>query len=180
MLPGEEDGEYYGFPPSKQYVFAGPPAFPFRGEGFEPLASFAQGGLAEAWTGGCYPFDAEEIADWPVAFEELVGALGIDGSTPVVVYDAGRSQMAGLVAWAFHYYGHPDTRHLDGGLAKWTAEGLPLSSDAPAHEPRTFAARPVDGVYCCRSSISVRLEIAGLFPFSILPPGRPPPAVGRL
>jgi choline dehydrogenase-like flavoprotein len=76
VLPGEEDGEYYGFPPSKQYVFAGPPTPPFRGEGFEPLASFAQGGLAEAWTGGCYPFDADEIADWPVAFEDLRAAYG--------------------------------------------------------------------------------------------------------
>ena len=81
----------------------------------------------------------------PDAFAHLVGALGIDERTPVVVYDAGGrsqwSQLAGMVAWTFLYYGHPDIRYLDGGLAKWTAEGLPLSSDAPAHEPRTFAAR---------------------------------------
>ncbi len=43
----------------------------------------------------------------PEAFAHLVGALGIDQSTTVVVYDAGRSQMAGLVAWAFLYYGIP-------------------------------------------------------------------------
>ena len=51
------------------------------------------------------------------------------------------AQMAGMTAWAFLYYGHPDIRYLVGGLAKWTAEGLPLSSDPPAHERRTFAAR---------------------------------------
>ena len=88
----------------------------------------------------------------PEAFADLVGALGIDERTPVVVYDAGGrsqwSQLAGMVAWAFLYYGHPDIRYLDGGLAKWTAEGLPLSSDAPAHQPRMFAARLVEGVYC--------------------------------
>ena len=37
-----------------------------------------------------------------------------------------------MTAWTFLYYGHPDTRYLDGGLGKWTAERLPLSSDAPA------------------------------------------------
>ena len=85
----------------------------------------------------------------PEAFARLVGALGIDEHTPVVVYDAGeRSQMAGMTAWTFLYYGHPDMRYLDGGLAKWTGEGLPLSSDAPAHEQRTFSAHPVEGVYC--------------------------------
>ena len=77
----------------------------------------------------------------PEAFAHLVGALGIDESTPVVVYDAGRSQMAGMVAWTFLYYGHPDVRYLDGGLAKWTAEGLPMSSDAPAHEPDCYSSR---------------------------------------
>ncbi len=53
-----------------------------------------------------------------------------------------------MTAWTFLYYGHPDIRYLDGGLAKWTAEGLPLSSDAPAHEPRSFVARLAGGVYC--------------------------------
>ena len=58
----------------------------------------------------------------PEAFADLVGALGIDERTPVVVYDAGApSQMAGMTAWAFLYYGHPDVRYLDGGLEKWTA-----------------------------------------------------------
>ena len=59
----------------------------------------------------------------PEAFAQLVGGLGIDECTPVVVYDAGeRSQMAGMTAWTFLYYGHPDIRYLDGGLAKWTGQ----------------------------------------------------------
>ena len=84
----------------------------------------------------------------PEAFAQRVGSLGIDGRTSVVVYDAGGPPTAGIVAWAFLYYGHPDTRLLDGGLTKWTAEGHPLSSDAPAHEARAFEARLVEGVYC--------------------------------
>ena len=84
----------------------------------------------------------------PEAFAQRVGALGIDERTRVVVYDAGGPPTAGIVAWAFLYYGHPDTGLLDGGLTKWTAEGLTLSTDAPAHEPRVFAARLEEGVYC--------------------------------
>ena len=65
LLP-DADGEYYGIPPSKQYVFDQPAGFGHASTGFAPLFSFARGGLAEAWTGGCYPLNADEIADFPV------------------------------------------------------------------------------------------------------------------
>ncbi len=84
----------------------------------------------------------------PEAFAHLVGALGIDEHTTVVVYDAGGPPTAGIVVWAFLYYGHPDARLLDGGLTKWTTEGLPLSIDPLAHDPRAYAARLEEGVYC--------------------------------
>ena len=102
----------------------------------------------------------------PEAFAHLVGALGVDESTPVVVYDAGGrsqwAQLAGMTAWTFLYYGHPDVRYLDGGLAKWTAEGLPLSSDAPAQEPRTFAARLVESVYCSLDQAKASVDDDGV------------------
>ena len=64
--------EYYGFPPSKSYIFAGtPPRFRWRVEGFAPLASFARGGLAEAWTAGVYPFNDAELADFPFAYADI-------------------------------------------------------------------------------------------------------------
>ena len=99
----------------------------------------------------------------PEVFADLVGALGIDDRTPVVVYDAGeRSQMAGMTAWAFLYYGHPDIRYLDGGLAKWTAEGLPLSNDSPAHERREFVARVAGSVYCSLDQAKASLDDDGV------------------
>ena len=129
----------------------------------------------------------------PEAFAHLVGALGIDERTAVVVYDAGgrsqMAQMAGMTAWTFLYYGHPDIRYLDGGLAKWTAEGLPLSSDAPTHEPRTFAASPLEGVYCrldqAQASVDddgvVFWDVRSLGEFDGTTPGwNPPPRLGHL
>lgn len=71
LLPGIDE-EYYGIPPSKDYVFDAPEGFQHRASGFDPLFSFARGGLGEAWTGGCYPFNADELADFPVAADELL------------------------------------------------------------------------------------------------------------
>ncbi len=70
LYPGA-GAEYYGFPPSKNYVFSGLSRFQWRANGFKPLASFAQGGLAEAWTGGVYPFNAAELASFPFDYQEI-------------------------------------------------------------------------------------------------------------
>jgi choline dehydrogenase-like flavoprotein len=82
------DKEIYGFPPNKQYVFKHPPGFKERAKGFEPLFSFAAGGLAQAWTGGSYPFNEEDLKDFPFSYEDIesyygqtarrVGVIGID------------------------------------------------------------------------------------------------------
>ena len=70
LLPGVSD-EYYGIPPGKGYVFDHPKGFSHASSGFAPLFSFAQGGLGEAWTGGCYPLNAGEIEDFPFSIREL-------------------------------------------------------------------------------------------------------------
>jgi choline dehydrogenase-like flavoprotein len=70
VLPGAS-GEYYAFPPTKEHVFRSRSEFRFAASGFSPLYSFAAGGLAEAWTGGCYPFNQRELSSFPFAYEEL-------------------------------------------------------------------------------------------------------------
>lgn len=85
-LPGG-DGEYYGLPPSKSFVLAPAPGHAVRESGFASLASFARGGLAEAWTGGVYPLTDAELADFPFGFadlkplyEEVARRIGVSGS----------------------------------------------------------------------------------------------------
>ena len=63
--------EYYGFPPSKTHVFRERKEFQYHADGFAPLVSFAAGGLAEAWTGGCYPFNDEDLKAFPFDYQEL-------------------------------------------------------------------------------------------------------------
>ncbi len=87
VYPGA-DVEYYGFPPSKDYVFDCPPAFATRMSGFAALSSFAQGGLAEAWTGGAYPLDDRDLEEFPYGYgdlepfyTEVARRIGITGAT---------------------------------------------------------------------------------------------------
>ncbi|MGH9816891.1 MAG: GMC oxidoreductase [Candidatus Acidiferrales bacterium] len=70
LLPDVEK-EYYGIPPGKQYIFRNAGDFRFRSRGFEPLFSFAQGGMAQAWTAGCYPFNDAEFKDFPFGYAEI-------------------------------------------------------------------------------------------------------------
>jgi choline dehydrogenase-like flavoprotein len=69
-LPGRAD-EYYGLPPSKDYVFHRPAEFVVVENGLTPLVSFARGGLAESWTGGCYPLNDDELRSFPFGHQEI-------------------------------------------------------------------------------------------------------------
>jgi choline dehydrogenase-like flavoprotein len=84
-LPGSE-GEFYGIPPRKQYIFEPIDSLHVESSGFAPLFSHARGGLAEAWTGGVYPLNDAELADFPFDYsdiepyyERVADRIGISG-----------------------------------------------------------------------------------------------------
>lgn len=86
ILP-DDNAEYYGFPPSKNYVFKELAGYDIQSAGFSPLLSFATGGLAQAWTGGCYPFSDGELEAFPFgwaelepAYSEVAHRIGVSGS----------------------------------------------------------------------------------------------------
>jgi len=86
VLPGPKSSEYYGLPPSKDYVFATPNGFSYAIDGLAPLFSFAGGGLAQAWTAGAYPLTDGDLADFPFAaatlaphFDEVAERIGVAG-----------------------------------------------------------------------------------------------------
>ena len=72
VLPESNNhSEYYNLPAAKDYVFKTPKHFRYVTHGLHPLVSFAAGGLAEAWTGGCYPLNDAELRDFPFCYEDL-------------------------------------------------------------------------------------------------------------
>ena len=67
----EYNSEYYGIPPSKSYVLANVDGDAVKTSGFSPLRSFAQGGLAQVWTGGAYPFNDHELEEYPFSYGDI-------------------------------------------------------------------------------------------------------------
>ena len=88
VIPPDYDKEIYEFPPNKQYIFDTPGEFKYKAAGFEPLFSFAAGGLAQAWTGGSYPFNDNDLEEFPFEYKDIgsyyetvsqrIGIIGTD------------------------------------------------------------------------------------------------------
>lgn len=75
----------------------------------------------------------------PERFAQVMGRLGIGDQYLVVAYDAHpASQFATRLWWALNYYGHDKVVVLNGGLAKWQRENLPLTDTIPVYHPATF------------------------------------------
>jgi thiosulfate/3-mercaptopyruvate sulfurtransferase len=66
-------------------------------------------------------------------FQTVTKNLGINKDSTVVLYHEAKSiNKATWGAWVFKLYGFPDVRVLDGGLAKWTADGNAVTLALPA------------------------------------------------
>jgi thiosulfate/3-mercaptopyruvate sulfurtransferase len=81
----------------------------------------------------------------PDRFAGVMGSLGIGDGTHVVVYDHAGGQFATRLWWALTFYGHDAVSVLDGGWAKWTAEGRPTTTKVPEPQPAVFTPRPRSG-----------------------------------
>jgi thiosulfate/3-mercaptopyruvate sulfurtransferase len=56
-------------------------------------------------------------------FAKLLGSKGISRDSTVVIYGDKSNWWAAYALWVFTLFGHEDVRLLDGGRAKWEAEG---------------------------------------------------------
>ena len=65
----------------------------------------------------------------------MLGERGIGRDTTVVVYGDKSNWWAAYALWVFSLFGHEDVRLLDGGRAKWVAEGRELTREVPKPEP---------------------------------------------
>lgn len=86
---------------------------------------------------GPYPFTRPDAA----RFTAAASALGVGTATTVVVYDTAVGQWASRVWWLFRTFGYDRVAVLDGGLAKWRAEGRSLELGHVEPTPALFSAR---------------------------------------
>ena len=73
-------------------------------------------------------------------FESLVRRLGIDASTSVIFYGDKNNWWATYALWVFRLFGFENMRILDGGRAKWEAEGREMTTDVRAVTPSRYVA----------------------------------------
>ena len=78
----------------------------------------------------------------PARFAATMSRLGIGDNTDVVAVDHTGGHFATRLWWALRAMGHERCAVLDGGWARWAAEGRPVSVEVPSLAPTPFTPRP--------------------------------------
>lgn len=77
----------------------------------------------------------------PEQLASRMQALGLGDGCRIVLYDDSPLHSSARAWWMLTAFGTPDVAILDGGLAKWKAEGRALEQGAAAPRPRHFTVR---------------------------------------
>jgi thiosulfate/3-mercaptopyruvate sulfurtransferase len=72
------------------------------------------------------------------AFAQLMSQAGVTPATTVVLYGDNNNWFAAFAFWLLQLYGHTNAKLMNGGRAKWSAEGRPLGATAPTARPTTY------------------------------------------
>ena len=106
------------------------------GEGHIPGALFAH--LDRDLSGRKTGTNGRHPLPEPQDFEKWLETTGLTPKDQVVCYDAGPGSMAARLWWMLRWIGHDKAAVLDGGFAKWTKEGRPVTADVPLFTPLNY------------------------------------------
>ncbi|HUL14204.1 MAG TPA: 3-mercaptopyruvate sulfurtransferase [Methylococcaceae bacterium] len=136
----------------------------------------------QAHVPGARFFDIDEVADKathlphmlpnPQQFADAVGVLGVGNDTHIVVYDSNFFMASARLWWTFRVFGHDRISVLDGGLARWKAEGRPLTVKLATVTPRRFDANFRPQLVRDLEQIKALLKEAGAQILDARSPGR--------
>lgn len=117
----------------------------FSGSDGDPAAQYEAGHIP-----GTLFMDLAELADAnsdlpnmlppPEKFASRMQSLGLGDGSRIVVYDDSPIKSATRAWWMLTLFGAHDVAILDGGIAKWKAEGRPLQTGKPNLRHRHFTA----------------------------------------
>ena len=77
-------------------------------------------------------------------FEALLSSKGISNDDTLIFYGDKNNWWATYSFWVFQLFGHTNAKILDGGRAKWIAEGRPLETETPSYPATTYKAKTRD------------------------------------
>jgi len=112
-----------------------------------PAEDFAAGHIPGAvhldlWGVSLIDTDPAPLKAFMWMIDHVLVFRGVDGETPIVVYDEQSGIRAARAFWFLEYFGHPRVQMLDGGFNAWVRAGLPVTRDAAAPPKSTWSGTP--------------------------------------
>jgi thiosulfate/3-mercaptopyruvate sulfurtransferase len=98
----------------------------------------------------------------PHTLAHTFSRLGIASGVQVVAYDQDNSMYASRLWWMLRWLGHDAAAVLDGGFARWKAEGRPTKGGGEARAPRKFSASPRSEMSVGVDDVAAQLGTSGL------------------
>ena len=110
-------------------------------------AAYGEGHIPGA-VGWNWKTDLEEVIERDIAHqgtvEQLLSRSGIGNDTTVILYGDNNNWFATYALWLLKYYGHGDARIMNGGRAKWIAEGRPMTKETPSYPATKYQVKGPD------------------------------------
>ena len=95
--------------------------------------------------------------------ESLLGSAGIDNNTTVILYGDNNNWFAAWAFWQLKYYGHDAVKLMNGGRAKWEAEGKPLATEAANPGAKSYQAKaPNEDIRAYREQVLSKVNAGGI------------------
>ncbi|MBW8056660.1 MAG: sulfurtransferase [candidate division NC10 bacterium] len=129
-------------------------------------AAYGEGHIPGA-VGWNWKTDLEETIERDIAHQgsvdKLLSRSGIGNDTTVILYGDNNNWFATYGLWLLKYYGHGDTRIMNGGRAKWIAEGRPMTKEVPSYPATSYKAKAPDkAIRVVRDQVIAAVGKAGL------------------
>lgn len=77
-------------------------------------------------------------------FESLMSRIGVTNDMTVIFYGDKNNWWATYAFWVFQLFGHTNAKVMDGGRAKWEAEGRDMTRDVPEYAATAYTAQDRD------------------------------------
>jgi thiosulfate/3-mercaptopyruvate sulfurtransferase len=87
-----------------------------------------------------------------------MGQLGISNDTTVVGYDDQGGLGPARLWWVLDYYGHSNSKILNGGWNKWIKEKRPITSEVPTPSPAQFSPRADSQKICLVEELLLEMK----------------------
>jgi len=105
----------------------------------------------------------------PEQFSAAMGALGVGDDSRVVLYDGSGSGWAARVWWMLRWVGFDRAALLDGGLAAWTAEDRPLSTEPATRPGKKLTPAPRPELIADRDEVLAAIDNNEVWIIDVLP-----------